>query len=126
MYLTRLKGKSINETCSLGGALRSVQCVKPEEDHSWPLGGVGIGSANFLFHLVFFPATYFLACERFSVIAVIAGITTIERRFVDLLSHPSLSGNDCRSAVRALGDVAGDHFFLQFWIVGDIAHLEKE
>jgi hypothetical protein len=41
--------------------------------------------------LVFFPTTYFLSVEEVGVIAVIAWIAAIERGFVNLLPHPSLT-----------------------------------
>jgi hypothetical protein len=58
------------------------------------LSGAGSGSGNFAFHLVFFPAAYFLSSENFRVVTVIAWITAIERRVVNLLPHPSLPGDD--------------------------------
>ena len=53
-----------------------------------PLSGVGSVRGNFLFHLVFFPATWFLSGEGFS--AAVACITAIECGVVNLLAYPSL------------------------------------
>ena len=58
------------------------------------LGGVGGGSDNFPFHFVFFPTAPFVSFERFSVIAVVAWITTVERRVVNLFPYPSLPWRD--------------------------------
>jgi len=60
-------------------------------NHSLPLSGIGGGSANFGFHLVFFPAAYFLPGERFSVVAVVAWITAIERWNLNLFPYPSFT-----------------------------------
>jgi hypothetical protein len=56
----------------------------------FPLSSGGGGPDNFLFHLVFFPAASFLSGEGFSVVAVVACITAIERGVVNLLPYPSL------------------------------------
>jgi len=56
-----------------------------------PLSSVGGGSSNFPFHLVFFPAAYFLSSKAFGVIAMVTWITPIERGLVNLLPYPSLS-----------------------------------
>jgi len=49
---------------------------------------------NLLFHEMFFPAAHFLTFGEVSVIAVIARLAVITRRFVYLLSYPSLSRLD--------------------------------
>jgi len=54
------------------------------------LSGAGGGSGNFPFHFVFFPTASFLSGEGFSVVAVVTGITAIERGVVNLLPYPSL------------------------------------
>jgi hypothetical protein len=76
------------------------------------LSGVGVGSANFRFHLVFLPAACFLPGERFSVVAVVAWIAAIERRIVNLLPYPSFSWRNWRSAVGAVVHAADDHIVL--------------
>lgn len=60
-------------------------------DYSLRLSGAGVGSAKFHFHLMFFPAACFLSGEGFSVVAVVAWIAAIERRFVNLFPYPSFS-----------------------------------
>jgi hypothetical protein len=52
--------------------------------------GVGGGSESFSFDFVFFPAASLLSFEGFGMIAVVAGITAIEARVVNLLAYPSL------------------------------------
>lgn len=54
------------------------------------LSGVGLGSINFHLHLVLFPAACFLSGEGFSVVAEVAGLTTMERGIVNLLPYPPL------------------------------------
>ena len=55
-------------------------------------GGFGaLGSANFRFLSVFFPAACFLSGEGFSVIAAVAWIPAVEPGLANLLPHPSLS-----------------------------------
>jgi len=76
-----------------------------------PLSGEGRGSGNFLFHLVFFPAAFFLSGEEFRVVTVVAWLTAIERGVVNLLPYPSLPGDDFWSAVVASVHVVNDHFF---------------
>lgn len=81
----------------------------------FPLCGVpskprGYGTGNFLFHLMFFPAASFLPGEGFSVVTLVAWITSIERGIINLLSYPSLPRHDWRSAEGALVHVADDHF----------------
>jgi ABC-type uncharacterized transport system permease subunit len=56
-----------------------------------PLSAICRGSGDFLFHLMFFPATFFLSGEGFSVVAVVVCITAIDRGVVNLLSDPSLA-----------------------------------
>jgi|SRR5580704_11341803 hypothetical protein len=76
------------------------------------LSGVGMGSANFHFHLVFLPAACFLSGEEFSVVAVVAWVAAIECRVINLLPYPSLPGHNRRVAVSALGRAADDHVIL--------------
>lgn len=58
------------------------------------LSGVRSGPRNFLFHLVFFPATSFLPGKEFSVVSVVACITVFERGIVNFLPYPSLARQD--------------------------------
>jgi hypothetical protein len=59
-----------------------------------PLSGPRSGPRNFLFHLMFFPAAFFLLGEEFSVVAVIAWIAAIEGGVVNLLPYPSFPWHD--------------------------------
>jgi hypothetical protein len=54
-------------------------------------GGVGVDSVNLRFHLVFFPAAYFLPGEEFSVVATVTWVTVIECGVINLFSYPPLS-----------------------------------
>jgi hypothetical protein len=74
-----------------------------------PLSGVGVVPGNFLFHLMLFPAAYFLADEEFGVVAAVACITSIARRVVNFFPNPSLSWHDGSSAVGALVRAVDDH-----------------
>jgi hypothetical protein len=76
------------------------------------LSGVGVGTANFHFHLVFLPAACFLSGEEFSVVAVVVWVVAIERRVINLLPYPSLPGHNRRVAVGALSRAADDHVVL--------------
>jgi hypothetical protein len=69
----------------------------------------GSGPRNFLFHLMFLPAASFLPGEGFSMVALVARITSIERGVINLLSYPSLPCHDWRSAKGALVRAADDH-----------------
>lgn len=66
-----------------------------------PSSGASV-PAIFHFHLVLFPAAYFLPGEEFSVIAAVARVAATGGRVVNLLSHPSLPRCNRRSAVGAL------------------------
>ena len=54
------------------------------------LSRAGVHPGNLLFYLVFLPAAHFLSGKDLSVIAAIAWVAAVERRFVNLLSYPSL------------------------------------
>ncbi len=64
---------------------------------------------NFLFHVMFFPAAYFLAGEEFGVVAAVAHLNAIVRRVVNFFANPSLSRDNGKSAVRALVRAVDDH-----------------
>jgi hypothetical protein len=71
-------------------ANRFMNLGASNSDSESSLNGAGGGSDNFPVHFVFFPTASFLSFEGFSVIAVVACITAIERRVVNLLPYPSL------------------------------------
>lgn len=83
---------------------------------SSPLGGpfrwCHCGSSDFSFHLVFFPAAFFLSAEAFGVEVLVGRILAIGPRVVNLLSYPSLACRDWRLAVVAELNVIGNHWFL--------------
>src|SRR5262249_33965345 len=61
------------------------------------------------FHSVFFPTAHFLCVEEVSVIAEIARAACSVSRFVNLLTHPSLSRCDWRSTIGTFVLVADKH-----------------
>jgi len=85
------------------------ECVFMLQRLRFLLSGVR-GPGNFLLHLVFLPATFFLSGEGFGVVADVVGSTTIERAVVNLLPYPSLPCHDWRLAVSASARTVGDHF----------------